>query len=67
MGRQRCLIRAAVSQTSTVDLIRAYPDLLDVFFATPYHVMVRFGMWEQLLREPEPAKHPRRPPRPVGL
>ena len=27
---------------------------LDIFVGTPYHVMVRFGMWEQILEEPEP-------------
>lgn len=35
-------------------LLGMIPDLLDVFTATPYHVMVRFGMWEELLLEPEP-------------
>lgn len=30
MGRQRCLIRAAATQTETLDLIRAYPTLLDL-------------------------------------
>ncbi|MCZ7533908.1 MAG: LCP family protein [Acidimicrobiia bacterium] len=30
MGRQRCLIRAAATQTNTLDLIRAYPTLLDL-------------------------------------
>ena len=36
-------------------LLAAVPDLFDVFTATPYHVLVRFGMWEELLQEPEPA------------
>jgi tetratricopeptide (TPR) repeat protein len=26
-----------------------------VFVGTPYHVMVRFGLWEEILAEPEPA------------
>ena len=30
------------------------PDLLDGFHAVPYHVMVRFGMWKELLDEPQP-------------
>lgn len=30
MGRQRCLIRAAATQTNTLDLIGAYPTLLDL-------------------------------------
>jgi len=36
-------------------LLDAAPDLFDVFTATPYHVMVRFGMWEELVAEPAPA------------
>lgn len=36
-------------------LLAQVPDLFDVFTATPYHVMVRFGMWEELLAEPDPA------------
>lgn len=30
MGRQRCLVRAAVAQTDTLELVRAFPTLLDV-------------------------------------
>lgn len=29
-------------------------DFVDVFTATPYHVMVRFGMWQEILSELEP-------------
>lgn len=36
-------------------LLAAVPDLFEVFTATPYHVMVRFGMWDELLEEPEPV------------
>jgi tetratricopeptide (TPR) repeat protein len=36
-------------------MLAAYPDFLDIFVGTPYHVMVRFGMWEEILEEPEPA------------
>jgi tetratricopeptide (TPR) repeat protein len=37
------------------ELMRAMPDLFDVFHATHYHVYVRFGMWNEMLAEPEPA------------
>ncbi len=37
-------------------LLEQYPDMFDVFIATPYHVMVRFGLWEELLEEPEPRE-----------
>ncbi|MCA9319698.1 MAG: tetratricopeptide repeat protein, partial [Planctomycetes bacterium] len=33
-----------------------FPEVFDIFVATPYHVMVRFGMWDEILREPAPAK-----------
>ena len=36
-------------------LMAAVPDLFEVFSATPYHVLVRFGMWAELLQEPEPT------------
>ena len=35
-------------------LLTSMPDLFEVFTATPYHAMVRFGMWDELLEEPEP-------------
>ena len=37
-----------------LDLVRAYPDFLDGFIAVPIHVMVRFGMWEDLIASPRP-------------
>ena len=36
-------------------LLAAEPDLFEVFAATPYHVLVRFGLWEEILAEPEPT------------
>lgn len=36
-------------------LLTDWADYLDVFVATPYHVMVRFGMWQELVDEPPPA------------
>ena len=30
-------------------------DTFDVFTATPYHVLVRFGLWDEILAEPEPG------------
>jgi len=37
------------------ELVAGMPDLTEVFLATPYHVLVRFGRWDELLAEPEPA------------
>jgi hypothetical protein len=39
------------------DMLRQQSDLLDAFIPTPYHVLVRFGRWEEILSEPEPAAH----------
>jgi tetratricopeptide (TPR) repeat protein len=46
--------RAIPAQISPEELA-AIPDLFDVFHATPYHVMVRFGMWDELVAEPDPG------------
>jgi len=40
-----------------VDLIKEYPEFLDGFMAVPVHVMVRFGMWRDMLLEPEPESY----------
>lgn len=37
-----------------LELVRAHPDFLDGFIAVPTHVMVRFGMWEELIASPKP-------------
>ncbi|MFN0159237.1 MAG: tetratricopeptide repeat protein [Bacteroidota bacterium] len=39
-----------------METVHAYADFLDGFMATPVHVMVRFGMWEELLAEPKPPE-----------
>ncbi|MBI4601807.1 MAG: hypothetical protein HY721_07585 [Planctomycetes bacterium] len=37
--------------------VRAMPEYLDGLIATPLHVLVRFGRWGEILREPEPPAH----------
>ncbi|MEN8230921.1 MAG: tetratricopeptide repeat protein [Bacteroidota bacterium] len=37
-----------------LELVRAHPDFLDGFLAVPTHVMIRFGMWEELIASPKP-------------
>ena len=39
-----------------LELVRAYPDFLDGFMAVPTHVMVRFGMWEELIDQTAPPE-----------
>ncbi len=47
--------RSAVAQMN-MDMVRAYPDFLDAFLAVPYHVMVRFGLWDDVLKEAAPPE-----------
>ena len=39
------------------DMLRAQTDFLDAFMPTAIHVLVRFGRWEDILKEPEPAEY----------
>ena len=56
-GRRQLALAAArrVVDEVPAELLAELPDWLDIFMATPYHVMVRFGMWNEILAEPEPA------------
>ena len=56
-GRRALALKAAREMVGQIplELVREYPDFLDGFIAVPTHVMVRFGVWEELLAEPEPA------------
>lgn len=39
------------------EMLREQVDFLDAFMPMPLHVLVRFGQWEQILEEPEPAEY----------
>jgi len=56
-GRAELALAAArrIAEEIPPELVRDLADLTEIFLATPYHVLVRFGRWEELLREPEPA------------
>ncbi|HOX26162.1 MAG TPA: tetratricopeptide repeat protein [Candidatus Krumholzibacteria bacterium] len=56
-GRREVAMQAARDMVSEIpaEVVREFPDFLESFLGVPYHVMVRFGMWEELLAEPEPA------------
>jgi tetratricopeptide (TPR) repeat protein len=58
-GRQAQALAHARELTSQLpaDLVKAMPQFLDSFMAVPYHVLVRFGRFEDMLGEPEPAEH----------
>jgi tetratricopeptide (TPR) repeat protein len=55
-GRRALAVSAAREMIEQVplEMVRAYPDFLDAFMAVPVHVLVRFGMWEELIEEPAP-------------
>jgi tetratricopeptide (TPR) repeat protein len=38
-------------------MLCAQADMLDAFMPTALHVLVRFGRWEDVLQEPEPADY----------
>lgn len=39
-----------------MEMVRAYPEYLDGFMAVPLHVMIRFGLWQEVLDEPAPPE-----------
>ena len=55
-GQQALALEAARDMVAQVPLevIRAYPDFMEAYFGVPYHVLVRFGLWQQMLSEPAP-------------
>jgi tetratricopeptide (TPR) repeat protein len=55
-GRKHLALKAARDMTANIplDVVREYIDFLDGFMAVPIHVMVRFGMWEEILAENAP-------------
>lgn len=57
-GQKDIAIMAANSMISQVpmEMVEAFPDFLDGFIAVPTHVMVRFGMWEDVLALPRPPE-----------
>lgn len=55
-GRSALALQAAreLMEELPVVVVRALPEVLEGFLATPLHVLVRFGLWEKILQEPEP-------------
>lgn len=55
-GRKQLALQSARDAVAQLDInfVRAVPDFLDGFLTVPVHVMVRFGMWNEILAEPAP-------------
>jgi tetratricopeptide (TPR) repeat protein len=56
-GRSEAAIEAAREMVREIpmELVHAAPQFAESFLGTPYHVLVRFGRWNEILAEPEPA------------
>jgi len=57
-GQKGLALSAANNMIEQVplELVLAYPDFMDGFMAIRTHVMVRFGMWDELINEPMPPE-----------
>ncbi|MGH7149308.1 MAG: tetratricopeptide repeat protein, partial [Planctomycetota bacterium] len=57
-GRSREALAAARELVAEMPggVVREMPDVLEAYLAVPLHVLVRFGRWEEILREPPPAR-----------
>ena len=56
-GQRGAALEAARELVSelTPAALTEMPLSLDAYVATPYHVQVRFGLWDEILREPDPG------------
>jgi hypothetical protein len=55
-GQKGIAVKAAqdLRRSIPLDVVRTLPAFLDGFYAVPYHVAVRFGLWDDILAEAEP-------------
>ncbi|SMX38747.1 tetratricopeptide repeat protein [Maliponia aquimaris] len=57
LGQPEVALAAAARLTEMMpeEVVRFMPELFESFYGKKIHVMVRFGMWEQILAEPFPG------------
>lgn len=57
-GRKQLALETGRGAIAQLDMafVRMVPDFLDAFLGVPIHVMVRFGMWNEILTEPAPPE-----------
>lgn len=55
-GQKALSLKAAQDMLDQIplEMVRMFPDFIDGFLAIRTHVMVRFGMWNELLEAPRP-------------
>ena len=58
-GQSELALNAAreIKQQVPESMIREQVDFLDAFMPTDLHVLIRFGRWEEILVQPEPANY----------
>jgi tetratricopeptide (TPR) repeat protein len=58
-GRKARALESARTMLAAVppDYIEAHPDWIDPYLAVPIEVLMRFGEWDTILREPAPPKN----------
>ncbi len=56
-GQEKVAIQAARDVVAWLppEIVKAMPHFVEGFLGAPYHAMVRFGRFEEILAEPEPA------------
>ncbi len=56
-GQSEVALKAAraIPQQVPQQMVREQSDFLDAFMPTDLHVLVRFGRWEEILKQPKPA------------
>jgi len=55
-GRQAMDVAREMMGNFPQDWLRQMAPLVDGFVATPYHLRLRFGQWNEMLAEPEPEE-----------
>ncbi|MEL6820543.1 MAG: tetratricopeptide repeat protein [Calditrichota bacterium] len=58
-GQSELALQAASDIPKQVpeSMLKEWADFLDAFMPTALHVLIRFGRWEDVLNEPEPAEY----------
>ncbi len=58
-GQSKIAMKAAEDLVAQVpdQLLRSQTDFLDAFMPMKFHVLIRFGRWEDILAEPKPADY----------
>ncbi|QDU59059.1 tetratricopeptide repeat protein [Aeoliella mucimassa] len=56
-SQQALAAARAINQQVPEEMLKEQVDFLDAFMPTTFHVMVRFGRWDDILNEPTPPEY----------